>query len=98
MVEDKERIVRLGRHGRITLPSSICREAGIAEGDLLSVRWDGEEIVLTPKLLIDKSQSYFWTEAWQQDEQQAEADIQEDRVQAFETVDDLVNWLDKPHD
>jgi hypothetical protein len=59
------------------------------------VRLEGENIVLTPKKLIDKSQAYFWTEAWQRSEREAEKDIAEGRVTAFETVDDLMAALDE---
>lgn len=90
--------VRIGKDGQVRLPTSLLREAGINEGDILAVRLEGGLIILSPAGLTESSQAYFWTEKWQQGEKQAETDIREDRVQSFETVEDLVNWLDKPHD
>lgn len=88
-------ITKVTRHGQVTLPVSVRREAHIEEGDLLAVRLEGENIVLTPKKLIDKSQAYFWTETWQQAEREAEEDVAEGHVTAFETVDDLIAALDQ---
>lgn len=95
---EEETITKVTRHGQVTLPASVRREAQVEEGDLLAVRLEGENIVLTPKRLIDKSQAYFWTEGWQRAEQEAEQDIAEGRVTAFETVDDLVAALDQDSD
>jgi AbrB family looped-hinge helix DNA binding protein len=95
MVTEEEAITKVTRHGQVTLPASVRREARVEEGDLLSVRLEGENIVLTPKRLIDKSQAYFWTEGWQQAEREAEKDIAEGRVTAFESVDDLIAALDQ---
>lgn len=92
---EEEAITKVTRNGQVTLPASVRREAHVEEGDLLSVRLEGENIVLTPKKLIEKSQAYFWTEEWQQAEREAERDISEGRVTAFETVDDLIAALDQ---
>jgi AbrB family looped-hinge helix DNA binding protein len=94
----EEMITKVTRNGQVTLPAAIRHEANVEEGDLLSVQLEGERIVLTPKRLIDKSQAYFWSQAWQRGEQQAEADIAEGRVEAFETVDDLIAALDQGPD
>lgn len=91
----EEALTKVTRHGQVTLPATVRREAQVEEGDLLTVRLEGENIVLTPKKLIDKSQAYFWTEAWQQAEREAEEDIAEGRVTAYETVDDLIVALDQ---
>lgn len=92
---EEEALTKVTRHGQVTLPATVRREAQVEEGDLLTVRLEGENIVLTPKKLIDKSQAYFWTEAWQQAEREAEEDIAEGRVTAYETVDDLIVALDQ---
>lgn len=34
--------LRVGKEGQITLPASICRQANLAEGDLLEILVDGE--------------------------------------------------------
>ena len=53
---------KVTRNGQITLPAVIRRNMGIEEGDLIEIEVSGDKAVLVPKKLIDKSQSYFWTE------------------------------------
>ena len=87
-------LTRVTRQGQITLPSDVRRKLGIREGDLIEVTVEGEKVVMTPKKLIDKSQSYFWTEEWQRGEREAEADIRSGKVKRFESVDDLIADLE----
>jgi len=56
----------------------------VADGNLL----------LTPKVLVDKEQAYFWTEEWQAGESQADADIAAGRVKDFDSADALIADLD----
>jgi AbrB family looped-hinge helix DNA binding protein len=94
-MSEEETLTKVTRHGQITLPASVRREANVQEGDLLAVRLEGDHIVLTPKRLIDKSQTYFWSEAWQQAEQEAQDDIAQGRIESHESVDDLIAALEE---
>jgi AbrB family looped-hinge helix DNA binding protein len=91
-------VTKVTRNGQITLPAAIRREANVEEGDLLAVHLEEDRIVLIPQKLIDKSQAYFWAEGWQEAEQEAERDIAEGRVEAYETVEDLIAALDQDQD
>ena len=51
--------------------------------------------MMTPKKLVDKSQVYFWTEEWQKGEAEAEADIKAGRVKTFDSVEELLEDLDR---
>ena len=54
-----------------------------------------DDDVVTPKKLVDKSQAYFWTEEWQKGEAEAEADIRAGRVKTFDSVEELLEDLDR---
>jgi len=54
-----------------------------------------ERGVLMPKKLVDKGQAYFWTKRWQEVEREADEDIKAGRVKTFDSVDELINDLDK---
>ena len=88
-----EELTKLTRNGQVTLPAGIRRAAHLEEGDYLSVRLDGDNVVLTPKKLIDKSQTYFWTEKWQKRERQADEDTKTGRGVEFDSVEVLIDDL-----
>ncbi|HZQ10756.1 MAG TPA: AbrB/MazE/SpoVT family DNA-binding domain-containing protein [Anaerolineae bacterium] len=83
-------LVKVTRNGRVTIPSELRRQIGIEEGDLVELEVVGDHLVLVPKKLINKSQAYFWTPAWQFAERETQADIDEGRIMQFESVDDLL--------
>lgn len=89
-----EQLIKVTRGGQVTIPAAMRQAAGIEIGDYLEVQLLGDRLVLTPKQLIDKSQAYFWTEAWQEGEREAEADLKAGRVERFETLEELFADLD----
>ncbi len=89
-----ESLIRVKANGQITLPASLRRAIQLELGDYVEIKVVGDSLVLTPRVLVDKSQAYFWTEAWQAGERQADADIAAGRVAAFDDVDDLIADLD----
>lgn len=91
---DPVALAKITRNGQLTLPAAVRRAAHVDEGDYLEVRVSGDSIVLTPKKLIDKSQAYFWSPAWQAAEQEASADIGAGRVCEPESLEDLLAGLE----
>ena len=84
---------KVTRHGQITLPASTRRQLGIEEGDLVEIEVMDDRAILVPKKLVDKSQAYFWTAAWQRAEQEAEDDIRAGRVTTFDSVEEILEDL-----
>ncbi len=91
-------LTKVTRNGQITLPASVRRLTNIEEGDYIAVRVEGDTILLTPKRLIDKSQSYFWTEEWQHGEIEATEDVKVGRTREFTDVEDLIAALEAEND
>ncbi len=83
----------VGRNGKITLPAAVRRAAGIRKGDLLAVILEREAIVITPMKLVDPSQAYFYTEAWQKGEREASRDISQDRLSQHDDLPSLMQAL-----
>lgn len=86
-------LIKVTRNGQVTLPAAARHRLRVEEGDYMEVRVTDDSIILTPKVLIDKSQAYFWLPEWQAAEREASADIAEGRVQEFANVDDLMASL-----
>ena len=88
-------LTKVTRNGQITLPASARRALRVVEGDYVQVRVAADSIVLTPKKLVDKSQTFFWSPEWQAAEREASEDIVAGRVHAAQDVDELIAKLDK---
>ncbi len=86
-------MLQIRKKFQITLPLSIREQLGLEEGDYIAVEARDDEIVLRPKKLIDKSQAWFWSEAWQAAEREAEADIQAGRVHEFPNAEEAIAFL-----
>jgi AbrB family looped-hinge helix DNA binding protein len=86
-------LIKFTRSGQVTLPAEARRRLRLEEGDYMEVYVTEDSIILTPKVLIDKSQSYFWTPEWQAAEHEASADIAEGRVAEFDNIDAMLDSL-----
>jgi len=88
-------LLQIRSNGQITLPAAVRRQANLKEGDTLelSVGDDGA-LHLLPKLAIDRSQAYFWSNRWQEGEREAQDDIENGRISRFENIDDALDFLD----
>ena len=91
-------LTKITRHGQVTLPASIRRTLHLEEGDYIEVRIIDDGVLLTPKKLIDKSQAYFWSDAWQAAEREAQADIAAGRVFEAGGAEDAIVELRRGRD
>lgn len=80
--------------GQLTLPQSVRKAAHLEEGDPVEIVMTPDGILLRPKKVIDASQAWFWTTAWQTGEAEASADIAAGRVTVHETGEDFLASLD----
>jgi AbrB family looped-hinge helix DNA binding protein len=88
-------LLQIRSSGQITLPASIRRKANLQIGDTIEVTVEKDgSIRLTPKLIINRSQAYFWSRQWQEGEQEAEDDIQNGRLHRFDNIEDALQFLD----
>lgn len=58
--------------GQISIPTEVRKASGIELGDYVDLEVKDGKVVLTPKLLIDKEQAWFWSKGWQEKEHRAE--------------------------
>jgi AbrB family looped-hinge helix DNA binding protein len=66
--------------GQLTIPQDIRDSIHLEAGDPVEIEITADGILLRPKKLIDASQAWFWTRAWQAGEREASADIEAGRV------------------
>jgi hypothetical protein len=53
-----------------------------------------DKIIIKPVLVIDRSQSWFWSKKWQEMEKEADKDIKHGRVKKAKNVEELIEKLD----
>ena len=88
-------MLQIRSNGQITLPASIRRQANLQEGDALEVIVDEDGVLhLVPHVLVERSQAYFWTQRWQDGEQEAEEDLQAGRYKDFDDIEALLEELE----
>lgn len=81
--------------GSITIPAEIRRAARLAEGDPIEVVLTEDGILLKPKKVIDATQAWFWTPAWQAAELHADEDLAAGRSTTFADGDEFLKALDE---
>ncbi len=88
---------RLRSKGQITLPGKVRELLGLNEGDDLAFSVDERGRVVVNRLeVIPPDQAWFWSERWQAMEREVEEDIAAGRVKSFESMDELIAYLEAP--
>jgi AbrB family looped-hinge helix DNA binding protein len=81
--------------GQVTIPADIRKAAHLEEGDPVDVEMVAEGILLRPRKVIDATQAWFWTPAWQAGEREAAGDLAVGRSTVFESSDSFLASLDE---
>jgi len=84
-------VVKILRHGQITLPKEIRKILRVEEGDLLEVGLEDARVFLQPKVLVDKQT--VLSEAGEIKIKEALEALKKKEVKEFDNVDDLINEL-----
>lgn len=87
-------VIKLRGRSQITLPAEIVKKLNIKTGDNLEVTLNGDRIVVTPVLVIERSQAWFWSKEWQDKEREVEEDIKAGKLGHAKDVDDLIEQLE----
>lgn len=81
---------------QITIPKEAFKKLNLEVGDFLEVDVTEEGLLLIPKKLISKDQSWFWSKEWQEKEKEADEAIAKGELSGpFETAAGLVRHLRK---
>ena len=84
-------VVKILRHGQITLPKEIRKILGVEEGDLLEVGLENARVFLQPKILVDKQT--VLSETGEIKIKEALGALEKGEVKEFDNVDDLISEL-----
>jgi AbrB family looped-hinge helix DNA binding protein len=84
-----EVIGKIARNGHITIPGKIRKMLNIEDGDIIKFNVEGNKITITPGVIIDKDQAYFFKKETQEQIKKSEKEFKEGKYSTFTTVDDL---------
>ncbi len=86
---------RIQRNFQITIPPAIRKMLNLKIGDLIEFEVVDDEIKIKPKVVMNKSQSWFWTKDWQEREKEVEKNFREGKIIVSETVEDFIKEIEK---
>ena len=88
-------VTKLRERSQITLPVEIIKKLDLKAGDNLEITLEDDKIVIKPVLIIDRTQSWFWSREWQAKEKEVEADIKAGKIHKAYGYKDLIEKLEK---
>jgi len=62
-----EVISKIARNGHLTIPRKIRKILNIEDGDIVRVGIEDNRIIITPGVIVDKDQAYFFSERCQKE-------------------------------
>lgn len=87
--------VSIQARGTISIPSALRRRYRLDEpGAQMEIIDAGDHIVLRPKLAVDLTHAWFWSEDWQEGEREAEAQRQNGVGTVYESGEELLDALE----
>lgn len=86
-------LVKVKNKYQIVIPDDVRKKLKVEVGDRLEIEEKDGVLVMRPVMVIDKSQSYFWTEEWQKGEKEAEQAKKKGKFKDFKKTDEAVKWL-----
>jgi AbrB family looped-hinge helix DNA binding protein len=90
-----EELITVRKKGQVTLPLSMRKKLGIADGSIVLSKIVDNAIVLVPQETVDRDQAWFWKERWQELEAEAGRDIASGRTMTFDSVEDLFHEIER---
>jgi antitoxin MazE len=88
-------VTQLRERSQVTLPAEIVKKLDLKAGDNLEITLEEDRIVIKPVLIIDRAQSWFWSNEWQAKEKEVEEDIKAGRIHKADGFKDLIEKLKK---
>lgn len=81
--------------GQVTIPADVRRAVNLEEGDPIEVEVVEGGILLRPQKVIDATQAWFWSRAWQERVSRSVGQIEAGEGERFETDEEFLAALDE---
>ena len=88
-------IAKVQRNFQVTLPASVRKKVPVRVGDLVRVQATDEGILLCPVETVERTQAWFWSKRWQEEERRVEKDIRAKRLKVSKSLEAFLKDLEK---
>lgn len=86
-------IVDLKQKSQVTIPKEFVKKLNLSVGDKLDVEEKDGKLVITPVIIIPKSQAWYYSKEWQEQEKQVDQQIAEGKVHEANSKEELFDGL-----
>lgn len=88
-------ISKIQRSFQVTIPTELRKKLDLKVGDIVLIEDHEDGILLKPQSLIDRSQAWFWSKEWQEEEKKIDKDFGKGDVKISNSVDEFLEDLHK---
>ena len=88
-------IGKIQRSFQVTIPTELRKKLNLKVGDIVLIEGYEDGILLKPQSLIDRSQAWFWSKEWQEEEKKIDKDFEKGDVVVSNSVDEFLEDLHK---
>lgn len=78
---------------QVTIPSRLVKKLNLKPGDKLEVHEEDGRLIIEPVAVIPRTQAWFYSEQWQQEEQAVEEEIRSGSLKVAESEEELYEEL-----
>jgi AbrB family looped-hinge helix DNA binding protein len=86
-------VSKIQRNFQITIPAEVRKKSHLRVGDIVDFKVTDEGILLKPLETIDRSQAWFWSKEWQEEEKRVQKDFRKGRIKASKNVEEFLREL-----
>ncbi len=83
-------LIKFKQKSQVTIPKALVEELGLKVGDKLDIDIEDGKLVITPVVIIPKSQEWFYTPEWQAKEKEVNKQLEEGRLNIADSKEELV--------
>jgi len=86
-------IVDLKQKSQVTIPKELVNKLNLSVGDKLDVVEKDGKLIITPVIVIPKSQAWYYSKEWQEQEKKVDQQIAEGKVHEANSKGELFDEL-----
>ena len=91
--ESPTQLVKVGARHQVTIPKKIVEQIALKAGGYVSVALINNNIIISPKAIVDTDEAWYWSKEWQAKEREVDEALAKGDYQEFDNAEDLIKAL-----